>query len=87
MEQKTNTVNEIEYTYQKVSPREWLRMKGRCKNKHGQINDETFYTEILKHIVVNPKVTLDDFDDVKHLEDVVAAAVRFQQGKTEEDDE
>lgn len=87
MEQMKNTVNDTEYTYQKVSPREWLRLKGRSKNKHGQVNEETFYTEILKHIVVNPKVTLDDFDDVKHLEEVVAPAVRFQQGKTEADEE
>lgn len=85
MEQKNETINGKDYTFQKVTPREWLRMKGRSKNKHGQIIEETFYSEILKHIVVSPKITLDDFEDVKEMEEVVAAAVRFQTGKTEEE--
>lgn len=87
MEQTTITVKDVEYTLQKISPREWLRLKGRCKNKHGQLNEENFYSEILKHIVVNPKVTLDDFDDVADLEAVVAPAVRFQTGKDESDED
>lgn len=83
--QEKVTINGTEYTFQKVLPREWLRMRDRCKNKHGQPIEEKLYEEVLKHIVVSPKKTLDDFTDVAELEEVVEAAVRFQRGGSDED--
>lgn len=84
MEQKKITVNETEYTLQKVMPREWLRMKDRSKNKHGQVVEENFYSEILKHIVVSPKKSLDDFTNMSEVDEIVKAAARFQTGSDEE---
>lgn len=84
MEQKTVTINGTEYTLQMVMPREWLRMKDRSKNKHGQVVEENFYTEILKHIVVSPKVSLDDFTNMNELDEIVREAARFQTGSDEE---
>jgi len=84
--QEKVTINGTEYTFQKVLPREWLRMRDRCKNKHGQPIEEKLYEEVLKHIVVSPKKTLDDFTDVAELEAVVEAAVRFQRGVTDDEE-
>lgn len=84
MEQKKITINEKEYTLQKVMPREWLRMKDRSKNKHGQVVEENFYSEILKHIVVDPKKSLDDFTNMNEVDELVKAAARFQTGSNEE---
>lgn len=85
MEQKKVTINGTEYTLQKVTPREWLRMRDRCKNKHGQPIEERMYDEVLEHIVVHPKKKLDDFTDLQELEELVAAAIRFQRGVTDEE--
>lgn len=85
MEQKKVTINGTEYTLQKVTPREWLRMRDRCKNKHGQPIEERMYDEVLEHIVVHPKKKLDDFIDLQELEELVAAAIRFQRGVTDEE--
>ncbi|WP_431180835.1 hypothetical protein [Bacillus luti] len=41
----------------------------------------SLYTAVLENIVVQPKVTLDDFDNSAELDDVVLSAIRFQQGK------
>lgn len=84
--QEKVTINGTEYTFQKVLPREWLRMRDRCKNKHGQPIEEKLYDEVLKHIVVSPKKTLDDFTDVAELEEVVEAAVRFQRGGSDDEE-
>lgn len=86
MDQKKVTINGTEYTFQKVVPREWLRMRDRCKNKNGIPIEERLYDEVLQHIVVNPKKRLDDFTDVQELEEVVTAAIRFQRGVTDEEE-
>lgn len=84
--QEKVTINGTEYTFQKVLPREWLRMRDRCKNKHGMPIEEKLYDEVLKHIVVSPKKTLDDFTDVAELEEVVTAAIRFQRGGSDDEE-
>lgn len=83
--QKKITVNGVEYTLQKVSPREWLRLKERCKGKNGLPIEEKTYTEVLEHIVVTPKKKLDDFEDFAEVEEVVTTAIRFQLGRTAEE--
>ena len=69
-----------EYTFQKITAREWIRLKKRC-TKNGNFDEEKFIDEVLEHIVVEPKKTLDDFENYAELEEVVAEAVNFQSGK------
>ena len=52
-------------------------MQNRTQDKFGNPILEKLYEEILKHIVVEPKVTIDDFK-TKELEEVAAEAMRFQ---------
>jgi hypothetical protein len=80
MEQKKVKVNGVEYTLQKMPAREWIRLRKRC-TKNGNFDEEKFMDEILEHIVVDPKVKLDDFEEYADLEEVVAEAVNFQSGR------
>jgi hypothetical protein len=81
MKQTKVMINGSEYTLQKLLPREWLRLRERCKNKSGQPVEEKLYDELLEHIVVSPKKHLDDFEDMAELEELMAEAVRFQLGR------
>jgi len=83
--QKTVTVGGKEYILQKMTPREWARLRDRSKNRFGNIVEETFMSEILKYIVVDPKVTLDDFDEWADAQEVCNEAVRFQLGRAAEE--
>ena len=73
-------VDDVEYTLQKLPAREWIRLRKRC-TKGNNFDEEKFVDEILEYIVVDPKQTLDDFEDYGTLEEVVAEAVNFQSGK------
>ncbi len=81
MSQKTVSIYGKEYTLQKITPREWSRLKERCRNRNGHMVEERFITEILEHIVVDPKVNFDDFEEVAEVEELIGEAVSFQQGK------
>jgi len=76
--QKTVKINNTDYTLQKVTPRQWLRIRQRCKDKNGLPMEENLYSEILEHIVVSPKMTIDDFEEIETLEEVMKAAINFQ---------
>jgi hypothetical protein len=87
MKQKKIIIDDVEYTLQKVMPLEWLRIRERCKNKHGLPIDENLYREILEHIVIAPKKTINDFDEVEVLEELMKEAITFQCKKTSENTE
>ncbi len=79
--QKTVRVGSTDYTFQRLTPREWARLRDRCKNRHGQMLEENFMSEVFKHIVVSPRVTLDDFDDWADAQEVANEAITFQLGR------
>lgn len=81
MKEKKETIEGVEYTFKKLPPREWARLRDRCKNRHGHILEEALMSEILEHIVVDPKITLDDFEDWEVAERVVNAATTFCLGR------
>jgi hypothetical protein len=68
------------YTFQKVSPVAWLDIMDEVEAAQGK-QRRTLYPKVLENIVVQPKMTLDDFEEYAELEEVVTAAVRFQRGK------
>lgn len=84
---KTENINGVEYTFQKMPPRQWARLLDRCTNRHGVALQEKLLSEVLEHIVVDPKVTLDDFEDWEVVQDVVSAAASFQRGKEQDDEQ
>jgi hypothetical protein len=46
------------------------------------MSEEKFLSEIFEHMVVNPRVSLDDFEDYDECQEVANAAVEFQHGGT-----
>ncbi len=77
LRQEKVTVRDKEYTFQEMPSRAFLKMQNRTQDKFGNPILEKLYEEILKHIVVEPKVTIDDVK-TKELEEVAAEAMRFQ---------
>ncbi|WP_212934951.1 hypothetical protein [Bacillus hominis] len=76
----TSKVEKKEYVFQKVAPSTWLDIMDEVDENKGS-KRRSLYAAVLENIVVQPKVTLDDFDDSAELDDVVLSAMRFQQGK------
>lgn len=74
-----DTINGQEYTFQKVPPREWLKIQYRTTDKNGKRIPHDFYDEIFKHVVVSPQVDMDDFDEYEEVEAVMDVAINFQQ--------
>lgn len=71
-----------DYTFQKVKPSSWLDiMDDVDAEKKGQ--RKRLYSSVLEHIVVQPKLVIDDFEDLgfAEMDEVVTNAIRFQQGK------
>jgi|GEM_PF-2011564 len=72
-------ISGVEYTLQKVAPRPWLKLMDEWEDK-GKTNEKL--TDIVfEHVVVDPKVSIDDFEDYAEVEELSMAAYRFQRGK------
>ena len=78
--QKKTKIGEAEYTLQKVPPRSWMKLKSEAKDRTGNTSEEKLYDLVLEHIVVEPKVSIDDFEDFAELEELVMEAVEHQTG-------
>jgi len=61
--QKKVTIDGVEYTMQKIPFRSYLEMEDRCTNRAGILQKVPYLSELFKHCVVSPKVTLESFDD------------------------
>ncbi len=79
--QKVIKIGDTEFTLQKISPREWARLKDRCKDKNGNLKEENLMDEVIKHMVIDPDMRFDDFTDYSAAEEVVREAVSFQSGR------
>jgi hypothetical protein len=66
------------YIFQKVSPAAWLDIMDEV---NAEKRSRKLYDLTLENIVVQPKKTVDDFEDFAELDEVVTAALRFQRGK------
>lgn len=76
----TSEISGTEYTFQKVSPVDWLDILDEVEgDKKGQ--RKRLYGQVFEHIVVQPKMELKDFEDFGEMDEVATAAIRFQQGK------
>jgi len=61
--QTTVKVNGVEYTLQHPGARWYLQVIDRHTNAKGNLERTGYTEEILEHVVVNPKVSIEDFDD------------------------
>lgn len=63
MRQKEVTINGVKYTLQTIPYRDYLNINDNNTNDRGILMRASYSDELLKHCVVSPKVTLDDFDN------------------------
>ncbi len=76
--QKTLRIGDTDYTFQRVPLSYWLQMMDGAKDNNGNLMDSRFIPEVLKHIVVSPKKSIDDFPDMDTLREVIKEAATFQ---------
>lgn len=76
----TSTNSGEQYTFQKVTPAEWLDIMDEV-NANKEKQSRTLYGKVLENIIVKPQQKLEDFDDFAEVDEVVTAAIRFQRGK------
>jgi len=82
LEQKKITIDGKEYTLQKLGIREYYKFMD--KLKHGEFGIVESYDFLLENVIVNPRLTLEDFEEegVEHCEKVMAATNKFLTAKS-----
>ncbi|MBP2002570.1 hypothetical protein J2Z69_003656 [Paenibacillus shirakamiensis] len=68
------------YTFQHPGVRTVSKINDGAKNKHGIVSEERLSEEILKHVIVQPKMNIDDFTDYKEYSEIINAAYTFITG-------
>lgn len=75
--QKQVTVEGTEYTLQHPGTREYLRIQDRIQEGTGIPSNEKLAEEIFKHVIVEPKVNFDYFDENDGFEELFKEATTF----------
>lgn len=71
-------VDGVEYSLQKLPIRQALELREKWQ-ADGTIHEPTMYDLVLEHIVVNPKVIMEDFgEEVIVLEELIGKALNYQ---------
>jgi hypothetical protein len=76
-EQKVVEIEGTEYTLQHPGIREAVKMRDRCKDMNGQMNEEKYYSALMEHVIVQPKVNWAYFDEHDGFNDLMAEAATF----------
>lgn len=75
------------YVFQHPGVRMVSKINDSSKNKHGVVMEERLSEEILKHVIVNPKMKIDDFSDYQEYQEVINAAYAFISGQDQDGEE
>ncbi|MDQ0876763.1 hypothetical protein QFZ77_005422 [Paenibacillus sp. V4I3] len=75
------------YLFQFPGIRAVTKIKDRVKNKYGIPLDERTADEMLEHVIVDPKMKIEDFDDIGEFNEVIGAAINFMHGIDDEEDD
>lgn len=85
--QKTfTTKNGKEFTFQHPGVRTVSKINDRVKNKHGVPSEEKMCDEMFTHVVVEPKVKIEDFDSYVEMMEVANKAYFFISGVDDPDE-
>lgn len=80
--QKVVKVNGVEYTLQKMPVKQALDIRAEMIDMStGEVDMAKMYDAMIEHVIVNPKVSYDDFEEVWEVDELVEAAIDFQYGK------
>lgn len=75
--------NGNKYKFQHPGVRNVSKINDSSKNKHGVVLEERLAEEMLKHVIVEPKMKIDDFNSYKEYSEVINAAYAFISGEDE----
>lgn len=79
-EQKNFTLGNTDYVFQKLPTRKALEIKQKWLDANNNIIELNMYEQLLDHVIVNPKRTVDDFDDISELQTLCLEALNFAYG-------
>ncbi|MFC2948532.1 hypothetical protein [Virgibacillus sediminis] len=74
---KTVEIEGIEYTLQHPGTRAYAQIQDRIQLGGGKVSSEKMSEELFKHVVVEPKVSFEYFDEHDGYEEVVEEAMTF----------
>lgn len=66
-----------EYVFQYPGHRAAIRIQDKMMDKGGRVNGEVLADELLEHVVVSPKMKMDDYESLGELTEVCEAASTF----------
>lgn len=70
-------VDGVDYSVQRLPVRQALELREQWQ-EDGVVDEVKMFDLVLEHFVVNPKKTLDDFDDVVTVEQLVSEVLKYQ---------
>ena len=68
---------DVEYTFQRPPMRDTVKMRDRCKDSNGELVEEKYYDEIMKHVIVEPKFDWEHWDEHEGFQEVMSEAIKF----------
>lgn len=86
-QKKVTTKSGKDYTLQHPGVRNVTKITDRVKNKHGIPSDERLAEEMLQHVIVEPKMRLDDFESYGEMTEIVGKAFAFITGQDDTEPE
>jgi hypothetical protein len=75
--QKTITVEEKEYVLQHPGVRAGVQIRGRSKDAMGNLDEEKYYTELMKYVIVKPKTDWEYWEENAGFLEVMKEASTF----------
>lgn len=77
IEQKKITIRGVEYTIQNMPLKEFYKMQERNRDAHGNPIASSLYDEAFANVIVSPKVTWENYDDIDEVEELMGEVFRF----------
>ncbi len=76
-------INSTEYTFQKLPAMEMVRLKERATDTSGNLVESLLFEELAEHVIVNPRLDLEEFEDYGELMEIMKVALDFQLAKSQ----
>lgn len=81
--QEKRIIRGKEYTFQKLSAMDFIRLKERSQDEHGKLSDSLYFEELAEHVIVKPKLDLEEFEDITELHEIMRVATFLHKGSKE----
>lgn len=80
--QKVVNIDGVDYTLQHPGVRAGVQLRDRSKDFNGNMVEEKLYDEMMKHVIVDPKVTWETAEEIggKAFQDLMKEASTFLMG-------